>query len=74
MAHQREQGHAACTCGGYHHPHRPGSPLCDSRPTSGVARAMLAGWEPTDDELLDALIEVAITMKGRPLKVWPDDI
>jgi hypothetical protein len=35
---------------------------------------MRAGWEPTDDELLDALIEVAITMKGRPLKVWPDDI
>lgn len=63
QAHQREQGHTACTCGGYHHPHRP---------DSGVRAALRDGWEPTDDELLDALIETTLTTRGRPLKRWPD--
>lgn len=35
--------------------------------------ALRDGWEPTDDELLDALIETALTQPGRPLNVWPDD-
>lgn len=73
QAHQREQGHVACTCGGYHHPHRPGSPYCVSRPESGVRAALRDGWEPTDEELLDALIETTLTMPGRPLLRWPDD-
>lgn len=73
IAHQREHGHTACTCGGYPHPHRPSSPYCVSRPESGVRIALRDGWEPTDDELLDALIETALTQPGRPLNVWPDD-
>lgn len=73
QAHQREQGHEACTCGGYHHPHRPGSPYCVSRPDSGVRAALRDGWEPTDDELLDALIETTFTQPGRPMRAWPDD-
>ena len=65
VAHQRQH------VPGYHHPHRPSSPFCESRPTSGVAAAIRAGWEPTDDELLDALIEVTLTTAGRPLRQWP---
>lgn len=72
LAHQREQGHEACTCGGYHHPHRPGSPYCVSCPDSGVRAALRDGWDPTDDELLDALIDTTFTQPGRPLKRWSD--
>ena len=73
VAHQRQHGHKPCMCPGYHHPHRPGSPYCVSRPDSGVRAALRDGWEPTDDELLDALIETTFTQPGRPMRAWPDD-
>lgn len=73
LAHQRQHGHQACRCGGYPHPHRPYSPLCDHRPESGVLRALAAGWNPDGGELLDAMIETALTVPGRPMTIWPDD-
>jgi hypothetical protein len=66
--------HTPCTCGGYHYPHRPGSPYCDQGPESGVLRALRDGWAPTADELLDAQIDATFTTQGRPLKRWPEQI
>lgn len=72
LDHFRTSGHKPCTCGGYHYPHRPGSPYCDQRPESGVLRALRDGWEPSNDELTDAQIDAIFTTPGRPLKRWPD--
>jgi DNA-directed RNA polymerase subunit RPC12/RpoP len=41
-----------CQCGGYHFPHRPGSPCCDHHPARDYWRALREG--ATGDDLLDA--------------------
>jgi hypothetical protein len=68
QAHIRESGHKACTCGGYHYPHRPFSRFCDQNPMSDVHVAARNG-EPR--EVLDEIaLEVAWSRPLRPLKVW----
>lgn len=37
-----------CRCSGYHHPHRPGSPLCEHNPTFDVRRAQAQGLDHDD--------------------------
>lgn len=45
--HYREwEGHERlCSCGGYHYPHRPGSPCCTTNPLAHVNLALRAGEE-----------------------------
>ena len=62
IAHQRKSGHGRpCTCGGYHFPHRPGSPNCDDHPYVRYNRALRE--KATPDELLDAFIDDALFNK-----------
>jgi len=39
QAHTTLTGHKLCNCGGYHYPHRPGSPFCESNPLSALLMA-----------------------------------
>lgn len=43
MAHVKASGHKLCDCGGYHFPHREGSPCCHSNPMSALHAAASAG-------------------------------
>lgn len=44
MEHMKATGHKKpCTCSGYHHPHRPGSPCCNQNPLSMYFLAARAG-------------------------------
>lgn len=43
LKHCRDKGHQVCTCGGYHHVHRPMSPLCVQNPMSDVRIAQREG-------------------------------
>lgn len=52
--HLRKSGHRACTCGGYHFKHRPGSPLCHKNPESLLLEAQVRG-EP--EEVLQQIRE-----------------
>ena len=71
LEHCREHGHRVCTCGGYHHPHRPHSPYCQQNAQS----AALVAWRDgaSADETLEISIDIALTSAGRELKVWPYD-
>lgn len=40
-------GHRVCICGGYHYPHRPGSPYCTKNPLSIMYLAARSG-EPEE--------------------------
>ena len=64
--HIRESGHAVCTCGGYHHVHRPGSPFCEHNPYSPVLLAKRYGAD--DEELIEIAIDVALTRPGKLLR------
>jgi hypothetical protein len=44
-----------CKCGGYHHPHRPGSPYCESNPRAPLRHALRV--VETDEDVLELLIE-----------------
>jgi hypothetical protein len=48
-----------CGCGGYHFPHRPGSPLCDEAPYVRFNRAVAANASPEErvDAMLDDIFE-----------------
>lgn len=71
LEHCREHDHKLCTCGGYHHPHRPASPYCHHNPQS----AALVAWRDgaSDDEVSEISVELALTTAGRVMKVWPYD-
>jgi uncharacterized protein (DUF2237 family) len=67
LKHKRDKGHGKnCTCGGYHFPHRPGSPCCEENGFATWHRAKRAGATP--DELLDAFIDDALFGKHKPQK------
>lgn len=65
QAHIKASGHKLCTCGGYHYAHRPASPFCEQNPRSAYYHALRAG-EP-DEVLLEILVDVAWSQRGRPL-------
>ena len=71
VEHCREHGHKVCTCGGYHHPHRPHSPYCQQNTQSAARVAWRDG--ASADETLEISIDIALTSAGRELKVWPYD-
>lgn len=45
--HIQATGHRVCVCGGYHYPHRPGSPCCVANPLSIMYLAARSG-EPQE--------------------------
>lgn len=66
--HIKATGHKLCQCGGvdgYHYPHRPGSPLCEKNTRLDYNLALRAG--ASDEELLDILLDIALTKPGKPL-------
>lgn len=66
VAHQRASGHGGpCLCGGYHHPHRPGSSTCESHPYVRANSARRAG--ASDDDVLDALIDDILDNDHKPV-------
>lgn len=56
--HIKATGHKACTCSGYHFPHRPNSPCCDVNRMATYHRALRAG--ATQEELEDLLLDIVI--------------
>lgn len=65
QAHIQSSGHKLCQCGGYHYAHRPESPYCEQNPRCAYYHALRAG-EP-DEVLLEILLDVAWSQRGRPL-------
>lgn len=51
-------GRRGCGCGGYHFPHRPGSPCCESNPMADANRAKRAGESP--ELVADLAMEAAL--------------
>lgn len=49
LKHMNQAGHRACTCGGYHFKHRPGSPCCVHNIMADVYPHWLHG-DVTDEE------------------------
>lgn len=69
--HIKATGHKLCQCGSYHYAHRPGSSFCEQNPRAAYFHAMRAG--ASDEELLDILVELALTGPGKPLtkyNIW----
>lgn len=64
LRHVRTSGHRVCTCGGYHHVHRPGSPCCEQNPMSAYHDAVRRG--ATSDELEDVLMDFGVPTSGEP--------
>jgi hypothetical protein len=65
MSHKASSTHSGpCNCGGYHHPHRPGSACCDSNPQVRGNRARREG--ASDEDLLDAMIDDALLCEHKP--------
>lgn len=65
MKHKQDSGHKApCTCGGYHFPHRPGSPCCEDNGYATLNRAQRAG--ATGEDLLEAFIDSTFSDKHKP--------
>lgn len=56
LLHVAETGHKHCGCGGYHYPHRPGSPYCWLNPMSAYHDAARRG--ESADTLTDILIDL----------------
>lgn len=46
-----------CNCGGYHFPHRRGSPCCEAHPYAPANAAARAGADPLEVEAIRAAIE-----------------
>lgn len=64
--HQEEQRHRGpCTCGGYHFPHRPGSPCCEKNPYFQVHQTRRA--EGDFEAMLDATIEATFNTNHKPV-------
>lgn len=64
------QHYGPCKCGGYHHPHRPGSPCCDQHPLAPLNRAARDGADNL--ELLDIAVGLAFAgIGGKPMKEFP---
>lgn len=64
--HQRIAGHRGpCGCGGYHFPHRPGSPCCEQNPYFQVHQARRAGADR--DGMLDAMIDATFNTNHKPV-------
>lgn len=62
LRHLSQWGHgAACKCGGYHYPHRPGSPCCVENSLAHVNRAIRAGEEL---DPIDVMVERAWHGRG----------
>lgn len=69
LDHAKRWGHrVACTCGGYHYPHRPGSPCCEANPLAHVNAAIRAGV-PVDP--LELAAERAWHIRSRPTTECP---
>jgi hypothetical protein len=58
-----------CACGGYHHPHRPGSPCCVHNPLGTLHAAARAG--ESADVLLDIAADIGFDHPGTPSKECP---
>lgn len=69
--HEMQCPRPACHCGSYAYPHRPMSGLCTLNPDAQVALAARAGTSPED--LLDVAVDVAWSMRGKPMRAWPFD-
>ena len=69
QAHLRASGHQLCHCGGYHYPHRAGSPYCEANPMAPALAASRAG-EP-DEVVNDIMVSIAWHVAGKQLKQWP---
>lgn len=68
--HIEASGCEVCRCGGYHYPHRPGSPCCKLNPNSAVHDAMRSG--ATDEDLWEIQLDTVWHGAGRPLDSWPE--
>lgn len=67
LAHQAKSGHSGpCRCGGYHYPHRPGSPCCEENGYALFNRVKRAGAKGL--ALLDARIDSILHGKHKPTK------
>lgn len=71
LQHMATHEHAACTCGGYHYPHRPGSPCCELNPMVTLHRALRTGGA-TDQELDDLEMDAVWHGSGKPMTNWRD--
>ncbi len=71
VQHCADHRHSTCGCGGYHWPHRPGSPCCDSNPMATLHRALRAKGA-TDEELLDLEDDAVWHSPGKPITNWRD--
>ena len=70
LKHKQSAGHhKPCGCGGYHYPHRPGSPRCETNPYVRYHCARTEG--ATYDEQLEAFIEDALFNKHKPTTECP---
>lgn len=70
LKHQQQWGHTRpCSCGGYHFPHRPGSPRCESNPYVRYNRARTEGANYV--EQLDAFIEDTLFNEHQPTTEFP---
>jgi len=69
LQHIRASGHKLCQCGGYHYPHRPGSPFCDANPMAPALRASREG--ASDEEVYEIVVALAWSVAGKQLKAWP---
>jgi hypothetical protein len=59
IEHKEKSGHRKpCTCGGYHYPHRPGSPCCETNKHPTYHRALREG--SSDEDIIDAFIDDAL--------------
>lgn len=67
--HALKTGHAACLCGGYDYPHRPGSPCCEANPTATYHRAARAG--ASDEDLIEVALDLAWHSPGKAMTEFP---
>lgn len=68
LQHCADKHHGTCDCGGYHHPHRPGSPCCVANPMAAAHQALRAG--ATDDEVREIELDVVWHTPGKPFTEW----
>lgn len=65
LKHKSDKGHGKnCNCGGYHFPHRPGSPECDDHPYVRSNRARREG--ASEEVVTDAFIDDALFNAHKP--------
>ena len=65
LAHKAAARHnGPCDCGGYPHPHRPGSACCEKNPQVRGNRAYRAG--ASDEDRLEAMIDNALLNEHKP--------